>query len=200
MRCLDPHVTLLNAIDELLWIEFHVAGWNLEQLLRLRSFLNVRHLDGGAVIGLELHDEVDAGIDPYEIPVLARRDSPVFNGAAPRSTRRRCARNAMWGLDWSHQRFAPWLAIGGKDCPIPTAATFRTEVSPMKGRLMSRPMSRLGQAKRDCNRSVVDGLPSAQVPSALIARRQVSDEKSLYEKSLYEKPPCESTDPTISLL
>ena len=114
MRCLDPHVTLLNAIDELLWIEFHVAGWNLEQLLRLRSFLNVRHLDGGAVIGLELHDEVDAGIDPYEIPVLARRDSPVFNGAAPRSTRRRCARNAMWGLDWSHQRFAPMACHWGQ--------------------------------------------------------------------------------------
>jgi hypothetical protein len=53
-------------------------------LLRLRSFLNVRHLHGRAVIGLELNDEIDAGIDPYEIPVLARRDSPVFNGSYSR--------------------------------------------------------------------------------------------------------------------
>jgi hypothetical protein len=62
----DPHVALLDPLNERLGIEFPEACWNLEQLRRLRLVPNILGGNDGTVLGLYSQWEFAHRIDPAE--------------------------------------------------------------------------------------------------------------------------------------
>src|ERR1700733_12495229 len=79
----DPHVALLDPLNQGLGIEFPEARWNLEQLCGLRLVANVLGSDDSAVLYFDTQREFARRIDPAEELAAGGRDRPVRGGVPP---------------------------------------------------------------------------------------------------------------------
>src|SRR5690348_13314398 len=64
---LEPDIALLDALDELLRIEFPMAHRNLEQPLRLRRFRDIHQIEDRAAFYLNSDGKIEPRINPAEI-------------------------------------------------------------------------------------------------------------------------------------
>src|SRR4051812_13870498 len=82
-RLLDPHIALLDALEERLGIEPPEGRWNLEQGCGLRLLVNVLNTDGRAVLQLDAQREFETDIDPAKQLLARGRSRPVGDDPAP---------------------------------------------------------------------------------------------------------------------
>src|SRR5690349_16662973 len=80
---LDPDVAVLDALDELLRVEFAVVGGNREERGRRRALLDVGQRDGVAVNLLDAGHEIERDVDPAIAASALGRDGLVFDAVAP---------------------------------------------------------------------------------------------------------------------